>query len=97
MCDMVADFLVCNVSSFYVLGVKVNRGGDVVSVPFCLLGGSDEVCSVPEGALMLAVHFPPWDASLCGVFPNGSAEHGGVGVVYERSGLCFGSCVCEVL
>ncbi len=38
VCDVVADFLASDVLFCHVLGVEVDRGGDVVPVPFCLLG-----------------------------------------------------------
>ncbi len=38
VCDVVADFLASDMLLFHALGVEVDRGGDVVTVPCCLFG-----------------------------------------------------------
>ncbi len=75
----------------------MHGSGNLESMPFGLLGGSDEVRGDAESGLVFVVHPGPWDASVCGISTYGCAEHGRVGVALKRPVLRFGACGGEEL
>ncbi len=75
----------------------VEGRGDVHTVTIGLLGRPYGVGGALKVRFMFPLHLPPWDAALGRVFPERRAEHGGIGVSLERSGLNGGPKIVGVL